>query len=160
MIQIREAALEDIPAIARVHMQADWETYYALFGSQAYALELGESECRWQRVLQDGDVLLVADDGAEIIGLGHAGGDCIRALCLLRAYQRRGLGRALLSRLLAALNKRGIAVARFDVVAINVNAIRFYRALGAYQVGQCINRESRGHTEDLIFKIPTAQLAE
>jgi ribosomal protein S18 acetylase RimI-like enzyme len=126
--------------------------------SQAYALELSESECRWRRALQGRDVLLVA--GAEIIGLGHAGGDRIRALYLLRAYQRRGIGRALLSRLLAALNKRGIAAARFDVVATNVNAIRFYRALGAYQVGQCINRDSRGDTEDLIFTIPTARLAE
>jgi ribosomal protein S18 acetylase RimI-like enzyme len=99
---------------------------------------------------------LVASDGAEIIGLGHARGDRIGALYLLRSYQRRGIGRALLTRLLAALNRRGVAEARFDVVAINVNAIRFYQVLGAYPVGRCINRNLRGDTEDLVFAIPTA----
>jgi GNAT superfamily N-acetyltransferase len=156
MIQIREAALDDIPAIARVHVQADWDTYSGLFGSHAWALEPGESECRWRRALRDGDVLLVASDGDGIIGLGHARGDRIGALYLLRSYQRRGIGRALLTRLLAALNKRGVGEARFDVVAINVNAIRFYRAVGAYPIGRCINRDPRGDTEDLVFVIPTA----
>jgi hypothetical protein len=32
MIEIREAALDDIPAIARVHVQVDWDTYSPLFG--------------------------------------------------------------------------------------------------------------------------------
>lgn len=156
MIEIREAALDDIPAIARVHVQADWDTYSALFGARAYALELGESECRWRRALQEGDMLLVASNGTGIIGLGHARGDRIGALYLLRSYQRRGIGRALLTRLLTALNQRGVAEARFDVVAINVDAIRFYQALGAYPVGRCINHDPRGDTEDLVFAISTA----
>jgi GNAT superfamily N-acetyltransferase len=160
MIQIRDAALDDIPGIARVHMQADWETYSALFGSQACALAIGSSECRWRRALRDGDILLVAcagDGGDGIIGLGHAGGDRIGALYLLRSYQRRGIGRALLTRLLAALNERGVAEARFDVVAANVRAISFYRAFGAHPIGRCINRDPRGDSEDLIFAIPTAR---
>jgi ribosomal protein S18 acetylase RimI-like enzyme len=156
MIEIREAALDDIPAIARVHVQVDWDTYSPLFGSQAYPLELGESEGRWRRALQEGDILLVASDGAGIIGLGHAREDRIGALYLLRSYQRRGIGKAMLTRLLEGLNQRGIAEARFDVVAINVNAIRFYQALGAHPVGRCINRDPRGDTEDLVFAIPTA----
>ena len=160
MIEIREAAPDDIPAIAWVHVQADWDTYSALFGVQAYALELGESEGRWRRALEEGDILLVASDGAGIIGLGHARGDRIGALYLLRAYQRRGIGRALLMRLLAVLNQRGVAEARFDVVALNENAIRFYRALGAYPVGRRINRDPRGDTEDLVFAIPTAPTSD
>src|ERR1043166_912766 len=156
MIRIREAALDDVPAIARVHVQADWDTYSALLGSQARALDLGESEDRWRRALRDGDILLVASDGDAIVGLGHAGGDRIGALYLLRSYQRRGIGRALLTRLLAALNKRSVAVARFDVVAVNVNAISFYRALGAYPIGRGINHDARGDSEDLVFAIATA----
>jgi len=35
MIKIREALLDDVPAIVRVHLQSDWDTYSALFGSQA-----------------------------------------------------------------------------------------------------------------------------
>jgi len=156
MIEIREATPDDVTAIARVHVQAEWDTYSALFGSQAYRLELGESERRWRRALQDGDILWVASDSTEIIGLGHARADRIGALYLLRSYQRRGIGRALLTRLLEGLNQRGVVEARFDVVAINVDAIGFYQALGAYPVGRCINRDPRGDTEDLIFAIPTA----
>ena len=155
MIEIREAALDDIPAIARVHVQADWETYSALFGSQAYALEPSESESRWRRALGADDILLVAIDGVGIIGFGHAHADRIGALYLLRSHQRRGLGRALLTELLAALEKRGVREARFDVVAINENAIAFYRAHGAYLVGKCTSSDVRGDTEDLVFAIPT-----
>jgi ribosomal protein S18 acetylase RimI-like enzyme len=156
MVQIRKAALEDIAAIARVHVQTDWDTYSALFGSKAYALESGESEYRWRRALQDGDALFVASDGDGIIGLGHARGDRIDALYLLPSYQRRGIGRALLSRLLADLHNRGIAEATLDVVAANVNAIKFYRALGAYPVGRRINRDARGDADDIVFAIRTA----
>jgi GNAT superfamily N-acetyltransferase len=127
MIEIREAVLDDVSAIVRVHVQADWDTYSALFGSQAYALEPEESELRWRRALGDGDILLVASDGIEIVGLGHARENRIDALYLLRSHQRRGIGRALLARLLAALKELGVAEARFDVVAINDKAIAFYR---------------------------------
>jgi ribosomal protein S18 acetylase RimI-like enzyme len=69
----------------------------------------------------------------------------------------RGVGKALLERLLQALRQRGVAEARFDVVAINAPAIAFYVAQGARRVGRCVNRDARGDTEDLIFAITTAQ---
>ena len=136
MIQIREAQLEDVPALARVHVQADWDTYAPLFGCRAYALEPSASELRWYRALSDADTLLVASDGPEIVGLGHARGARIGALYLLRSHQRLGIGRALLSALLAALNKRGVAEARFDVVARNEAAIAFYLSCGAYALAK------------------------
>jgi len=52
MIEIREAALGDIPAVARVHVQADWDTYSPLSGSQhvrsnsARAKTDGEAPCK------------------------------------------------------------------------------------------------------------------
>ena len=108
MIEIREAVLDDVPAIVQVHIQADWDTYSELFGSQAYELEPGETELRWRRALGDGDVLLVASDDVEIVGFGHARGNRIGALYLLRSHQRRGIGKALLTRLLATLKELGV----------------------------------------------------
>jgi ribosomal protein S18 acetylase RimI-like enzyme len=160
MIDIREAVLDDVPAISRVHIQSDWDTYSPLFGSETYALRPGDVEVRWRSAFHDGDTILVASDGDEIVGLGHARGDRIGALYLLRSHQRKGIGSALLSALLSVLNKRGIDEARFDVVAKNENAIAFYRSHGAYQIGRCINRDVRGDTEDLVFAIPTAQVIE
>ena len=129
MLQIREAKLDDVPALARVHVQADWDTYAPLFGYRANALEPTESELRWRRALCDGDTLLVASDGGKIVGLGHARDARIGALYLLRSHQRRGIGKALLSALLTALNKCGVAEARFDVVASNESAIAFLSRL-------------------------------
>jgi ribosomal protein S18 acetylase RimI-like enzyme len=155
MIQVRGATLDDIPAMVQTHVRADWGTYSALFGAQAYKLEAAKSEHRWRRALSNGDILWVASDSVEMVGFGHAHGNRIGALYLLRSHQRRGIGRALLKRLLSALKEAGIAEARFDVIAINDNALAFYRAHGAYQVGQIISRDSRGDTVDLVFAIST-----
>jgi GNAT superfamily N-acetyltransferase len=158
MIEIRRATLEDVPHIARVHAKADWDTYAPLFGAQAYALDVAELEQRWRQALRDGSDLLVATDGGVIVGLGHAYADRIGALYLLAAHRRQGIGKAMLSRLLRVLHERGVSQARFDVVAVNADAIAFYRAQGARQMGRCTNRDPRGDTEDLIFAIPTAQV--
>jgi ribosomal protein S18 acetylase RimI-like enzyme len=157
MIEIREAAADDLSAIAQVHVEADWDTYAPLFGAAAYRLEIGESERRWRRALEGDGLLLVATDRAAIVGLGHAFADRIDALYLLSAYRRRGIGKALLSRLLAFLHDRGVAEARLDVVAINGSAIAFYLAQGARPVGRRISKDPRGDTEDLIFAVPTAK---
>lgn len=160
VIQIREAQLADVPALARVHVQADWDTYAPLFGCRAYALEPCESQLRWRRALNDGDTLLVARDGRQIVGFGHAQGARIGALYLLRSHQRRGVGKALLSALLAALNKRGVAEARFDVVARIQDAIAFYLSCGAYRVGEAINKDGRGDTTDVVFAISTGKMID
>jgi hypothetical protein len=57
--------------------------------------------------------------------------------------------------LLATLRELGIAEVRFDVVAINDNAVAFYRAHGAYPIDRSINRDARGDTEDLVFAVST-----
>jgi ribosomal protein S18 acetylase RimI-like enzyme len=91
------------------------------------------------------------------VGLGHACGERIDALYILPAYHRRGIGKAMLGRLLQFLRERGVSEARFDVVAVNAPAIAFYEAQGARAVGRCVDRDPRGDTEDLIFAVTTAQ---
>ena len=157
MIGFREATAEDIPAIAQVHVRADWDTYAPLFGAEAYRLTIAESEERWRRALQGGGLLLVATDGRAIVGLGHACADRIDALYLLSAYHRRGIGRAMLRRLLEFPAEQGIREAQVAVVTVNANAIAFYCAQGARQVGRRMHRDPRGDTKDLIFAIPTAK---
>jgi GNAT superfamily N-acetyltransferase len=156
MIEIREANLGDIPAIARLHVKADWETYAPLFGAEAYMLTTAESEARWRRALEGGGLLAACDQGA-IVGLGHASGDRIHALYILPAYHRRGIGKAMFARLLHFLHERGVSEACFAVAAVNAAAIAFYEAQGARAVGRCVDRDPRGDTEDLIFAVPTAK---
>jgi len=157
MIEIREATVEDIPAIVHVHVNVDWDTYFPLFGAAAYRLTAAESGDRWRRALEGGGLLLVACGRGAIVGLGHACADRIDALYILPAYHRQGIGKAMFARLLRFLRERGVSEARFDVVAVNAAAIAFYRAQGAREVGRCVNRDPRGDTEDLIFAVPTAK---
>jgi ribosomal protein S18 acetylase RimI-like enzyme len=157
MIEIREATVGDVPAIAEVHVKADWDTYAPLFGAEAYKLTVAESEDRWRQALEGGGLLLVATDRGVIIGLGHACAGRIDALYLLSAYHRRGIGKALLAGLLRFLQERGVSEAQLDVVTVNANAIAFYRTQGARQIGRRINKDPRGDTENLIFAISTAK---
>src|SRR5947207_2128041 len=117
VIEIRAATLDDIAELARAHVKADWDTYAPLFGAQGYALNVAESGRRWRRAVREEGLLLVATDGGAIMGFGQACADRIGALYLLAAYHRRGIGKAMLARLLQWLHERGIAEARFDVVA-------------------------------------------
>lgn len=157
MVEIRQATSEDIPAIAQVHVKSDWDTYAPLFGAEAYMLTIAESEDRWRRALESGGMLLVATDENSIVGLGHACADRIDALYLLSTCRRRGIGKAIFWRLLQILKERGVAEAQVDVVTVNANAIAFYRAQGAREVGRRLNRDARGDTEALIFAVPTAK---
>jgi ribosomal protein S18 acetylase RimI-like enzyme len=158
VIEVRPARGEDVPAIARVHAKADWETYAPLFGARAYALNVATLEQRWKRALSDGSLVFVATSGDDIVGLAHVHADRIEALYLLAAYRRRGIGKMLLSELLRGLNGRGMGEVHFDVIAINADAIAFYRAQGARAVGHRVNRDSRGDSEDLLFVIATAPM--
>lgn len=97
----------------------------------------------------------MANDGSEIIGLGHAGEAEIGALYLLQSHQRKGIGRGLLLRLLKTLKERCVAEARFDVLPANSNAIKFYRSLGAYLIERRTVSSPSGATEQLVFVIPT-----
>jgi GNAT superfamily N-acetyltransferase len=157
VIDIRPATTDDVAALAEVHVAADWDTYAPLFGAAAYRLENAESRERWRQALEGGGLLLVATDRGTIVGFGHACGDRVNALYLLSTHHRRGIGSALLSRLLAFLYDCGVSEARFDVVAVNAAAIAFYEAHGARPVGRRINPDPRGDTEDLIFVIPTVK---
>ncbi|MGB9366699.1 MAG: GNAT family N-acetyltransferase [Xanthobacteraceae bacterium] len=158
MIEVRPARGEDVPAVARVHAKADWETYAPLFGARAYALDVATLEQRWERALSEGGLVFFATNGDDILGLAHAHADRIEALYLLAAYRRRGIGKMLLSELLRGLNGRGIAEVHLDVIAINADAIAFYRAQGAREVGRRVNHDSRGDVEDLLFVIATAPM--
>ena len=136
--------MADVPEMARVHVQADWDTYAPLFSAYAYRLDTAESVRRWRQALESDGQLLVSTDRGRIVGLGHARADRIDALYLLSAYHRRGIGKAMLAQLLSALHERGVTEARLDVIAVNAQAIAFYTAQGARTVGSCINVDPRG----------------
>jgi ribosomal protein S18 acetylase RimI-like enzyme len=156
MTNIRRATIGEAPIIASVHARAHWEAYSRLFGVKARALDVADLEWRWRHALKDDDVALVAAEAGLIVGIGHARGHRVEALYLLAVHRRQGIGKALLARMLSLMHQRGIAEAEFDVLAINADAIAFYRSCGAHEIGRATRSGPDGNYDDVVFSISTA----
>ncbi len=150
MVDIRLARPDDAPAIARVHV-AVWQTTYrgliddALIDEVAFA----QRAAMWSDILtaytETHPVLVAEDFGVGVCGFGNAGplrGEDVlgysgefKTLYLLPAYQRRGIGGAMLSRLAALLVERGHDSALAWVLASNP-ACGFYEAMGGVLCAQ------------------------
>ncbi len=154
-MEIRQAHADEAEAVARVHVQADTETYRPLFGAHFHAVPTDESLARWEAALAAGDAFLVAEDEGQIVGFVHAHDDWMSALYLLASHRRRGLGMALLSELCGAVQARGVAEIRFDCVATNDNALAFYEAMGARRTGREWKGEVEEAWEEVLFALAT-----
>jgi GNAT superfamily N-acetyltransferase len=154
-MQIRPVRSDEAAAVASVHVQADMETYRPLFGARFRAVPMDESLARWQAALAAGDVFLAAEAEGAIVGLAHAHGDWMSALYLLASHQWRGVGRALLAELCAAVRARGVAEIRFQCVATNENAIAFYEAMGGRRTGRKWEGEADEAWEEVLFALAT-----
>ena len=144
MVEIRLARPEDTSAIARVHVAVWHATYRGVIADALIdAVTIEQREAMWGDILTaytaTHPVLVAEDFGTGICGFGNAGplrGEGVsgysgefKTLYLLPAYQRRGIGRALLCRLAAALLERGHDSALAWVLASNP-ACGFYEAMG------------------------------
>ncbi len=156
MIEIRRAGPDDAEAIARVHVRAHGETYPPLLAPQPYAApDLALRSAQWRGALGGPGAAFVASDGGRVVGFGHLHDDTITTLYILASHHRRGIGRRLLARLLSELSTRGVAEARFDVLARNAGAIAFYEAEGARPIGRRTVEEADGTFEDIVYAIAT-----
>ncbi len=154
-MQIRPVNAGEALAVARVHTQADAETYRPIFGARFLAVSIETSLARWDAALTVGDVFLAAEDEGAIVGLSHAHGDWMSALYLLAAHQRRGVGARLMAALCEAVRARGVAEIRFQCVAANENAIAFYEAMGARRIGRKSEGEGDDAWEEVLFALAT-----
>jgi GNAT superfamily N-acetyltransferase len=150
MVDIRLARPDDAPAIARVHV-AVWNSTYRGLIDDAFIDEvtIEQREAMWGDILtaytETHPVLVAEDFGIGICGFGNAGplrGEDVlgysgefKTLYLLPAYQRRGVGRAMLAQLAAQLRERGHDKALAWVLASNP-ACGFYESMGGVLCAQ------------------------
>ena len=120
-MRIREAVLDDIPGIARVHVDT-WRTTYPGIIPAAYLAQLSyeRSEARWHDHLAAMDsrrFVYVAEEAGRIIGQTSGGPEQdglsgydgeLYGLYVLAEYQRHGVGRALLQTVAQRLVARRI----------------------------------------------------
>ena len=125
---------------------ASWQTTYLGLLAEGFLTslsELGYRE-RWERVIGDGEtIVVVAEDAGEVVGfasggrerageIGYAGE--LYAIYLLEGAQRRGLGRELFRAIVEGLRGMELADLIVWVLRDNHRARGFYERLGGVYV--------------------------
>jgi GNAT superfamily N-acetyltransferase len=159
--RIRTATIEDAGAIAHVQVES-WKTTYAGIMADVFlsSLKVEDRAQRWRELILAGDALnFVAED--DDCAAGFVSGGPLRetivgydaelyAIYLLKQYQRRGVGRALVHVLADALRTQGSNTMLVWVLAQNP-AVSFYQRLGGVQIAQKTIEIGGASLEELAF---------
>ncbi len=167
--RIRRAHAVDVPALAQTHVECWHETYRGLVPDrllESFTAARGRSA--WDRILRDAAprVYVVEHDGA-VIGFGSCGSQRsaelaavydgeISSLYVLRAFQRRGIGAALLHTLAGDLIDGGFRGASLWVLRDNATARRFYERCGGARVGERDDVRERTVLHEVAYGWPAA----
>ena len=148
-MEIRPARPDDVPAIAKVHVDS-WRTTYQDVLPKSYLNDLSYDarEAMWGESFgeESSSFLIVAEDEGKVVGFSAGGatrqdtpetrdyGGELYAVYTLESYQRRGLGRRLVAAVAEELIERGFETMITWVIEDNA-ACRFYERLGGNLVG-------------------------
>ncbi len=147
MIVIRHARRNDVPNIARIHIDM-WRVAYAELLPPGFLRQLSYSRSRlqWEALLErHSGILLVAESNEDgIVGFAAGGAERTRsfavdgelmALYVLAGHQGSGVGSALLRRIAGELDANGRNGMVVWVLAGNP-ATEFYAHLGGEPAGE------------------------
>jgi ribosomal protein S18 acetylase RimI-like enzyme len=136
---IRSANRDDIPALARVHVQSWLETYTGLVPTEILdAITLESRVAQWERDFDQPHGIFVALEDDQIVGFASCGTaqDFLQAdgelytLYLLNSHQHCGLGRALWNAVLEFGRARNWESMVVWVLESNILAQGFYKHQG------------------------------
>lgn len=142
-MKIRKAEPEDVPAIARVHVDAWLETYRGLVpDTYLDRLTYKNRESLWKGNIRSSEVLLVEDE-ERVFGFAtwnysstYGTYDAeLSSLYVLQKFHHRGAGRALLSFILKDLKEKGHQHMIVKVLSENP-ACQFYEAMGGKRIDE------------------------
>ncbi len=146
-MRIRQAVPDDIPGIARVHVDT-WRTAYPGIVPAKHLAELSyeRSEARWRdhmAAMGGRRFAYVAEEAGRIIGLTSGGPERdglpgydgeLYGLYVLAEHQRQGVGYALLETVAQRLAADGFKAMVIWVLKDNLEARAFYEAMGGVLV--------------------------
>ncbi|MBI1773804.1 MAG: GNAT family N-acetyltransferase [Proteobacteria bacterium] len=164
-VAIRGAAGSDAAVIAEAHVQAWQDAYRGILPAIVLSgFTVASRLEQWRRTLSDEDngqdAFVAEASGVGIIGFASAGpqrGDASRfmgeiyTLYVLAAWQRRGIGTALLGILSRALERRGRSSASLWVLKDNSQARLFYERHGGVVVAERLERFGQAQVLELAY---------
>lgn len=138
---IRQAKPADATDIAKVHVLS-WQDSYRDLIDEDYLrqMQVGDRESNWLRRLSEAeDIVLVAEQQGKIVGFVHGRKQRdpessseaeLCAIYILKEYQRQGIGRQLFQAFLEKIQEAGWHSMNIWVLEKNLNAGKFYQAMG------------------------------
>ena len=155
--QVRLASIEDCPALGRILVSATESSFKGLVPHKCLEWTPEQSATNWKRnfkedgTLAEGSCIYVAESDREgVVGFAMWGetrpneavtppidsmyANELRILHVAPDWQRRGVGRLLVSHVAADLWHKGITHMLVRVLTINPN-LAFYERLGAVKLG-------------------------
>ncbi len=145
-MRIRKGKKSDAYGLAVVHV-ASWRTTYKDMIDEAYlaAMDVEKKVKQWEMILRDGNVFVVENEQHQIVGFAGGGPERsgaytgydaeVYAIYLLYPYQRKGIGRRLLTAIVQFLYDCGYRSMLIWVLADN-SSVKFYEAMGGKKVAQ------------------------
>jgi ribosomal protein S18 acetylase RimI-like enzyme len=142
---VRAAVVDDVNAIARVHVASWRSTYRTLLPEDFLAsMSVAGYADRWRRLIADGSsqVYVVEDEG-DLVGFASGGRERagetgytgeLYAIYVLDGYQGRGYGRELVGAVAGSLREMGLDDMLVWVLRDNRPARDFYERLGGVYV--------------------------
>jgi ribosomal protein S18 acetylase RimI-like enzyme len=140
-MKIRKAKLEDAKGIAKVHVDSWRTTYETIFPSDFLNnLSYESRENLWNDAIPKGTIYVAENNEGFIVGFSTGGKERtgnyegfegeLYAIYILKEYQGKGIGKALVQPVVEELLEAGID--SMTVVVLEENsACQFYEALGA-----------------------------
>ena len=141
---IRKAIHEDVPGIAKVHVDG-WRTTYKGIVPDTYLASLSykNRERIWTSGIKENNVYIAEDADGEIVGFATGGKERtgkyaayvgeLYAIYLLEGYQGKGIGRTLVQSVVDDLLEKKLN--SMLIWALEENpACRFYEALGGMKI--------------------------
>lgn len=154
-ITIRTGSAADCDKVGALQVKAWLETYRGLIADSVLdTLSTVDQAATWRRILvrePPVKMMVAEDDGGRLVGFAGGGprrgrllphSHEIYALYVLKAAQRRGLGRSLVGAVARQLREAGAESLCLWVLRDNAVARGFYEALGGILVGEKV--ESMG----------------
>ncbi|MDQ1147652.1 L-amino acid N-acyltransferase YncA [Bacillus sp. SORGH_AS 510] len=138
-MNIRKAVLSDAKGIARVHVDS-WRTTYANIMTEDYLNQLSyeKREEMWNIIIPNGGVYVAENNEGTIVGFSSGGKERLGeypgfsgelyAIYILKEYQGKGLGKALVKPIVKELQDQQIDSMVVCVLEEN-NSRLFYEAL-------------------------------
>lgn len=144
MIEVREVTVKDAKNLLEFCNQVGSETDNLSYGSEGMGLSVAEEEKILAKFQNDKtSYFLLAEDDGQIVGtcncrsfrkkrLSHR---AEIGIAVKKAYWNQGIGRKLLTRLIALAKQSGLKVLSLEVRTDNKRAIHLYESLGFRRIG-------------------------